>query len=122
MNVQSSPIILVLLKSSKDTQGALPVNTLSSQASCGQNLLDMGQPVGSLQLAQPAVHIMRLIITGLHKLDETFLQNIVPIAEKNMNTWSWFQQSQTSCPSSLVLLSITKRPMQEEGEQRERQG
>lgn len=75
----------------------LPVNALSSQAGSGQNLLNMGQPIGCLQLTQPAVHIMWLVIAGFHQLDEAFLKDIVSTRKKRswiftlaLQSWSIF--------------------------------
>lgn len=68
-----------------ETQGFLkkylPIDTLSNQTSRSQYLLDVSQPVGSLQFAKPAVHIVRLVITSFHEFDEAFLQNIKPVGK-----------------------------------------
>lgn len=60
--------LLINLQINKQITGRWvpPVDALSSQAGSGQDLLDVSQPVGSLQFAQPAVHVMRLVIAGLH--------------------------------------------------------
>lgn len=47
----------------------LPVNALGRQAGSGQNLFDVCQPVGGLQLAQPSVHVVGLFITCFHEFD-----------------------------------------------------
>lgn len=59
--------------------GDLPVNALSSQTSCSQQLLDVSEPVGSFQFTEPAVHVVWLVIASLHQLDEALLQDIKPL-------------------------------------------
>lgn len=55
-----------------------PVDTLGSKTGGGQDFLDMTLPAGGLQFTQPAVHVVRLVIARLHKLDQTLLEDIRP--------------------------------------------
>lgn len=57
---------------------AWPVDALGSKAGGGQDLLDVTLPAGGLELAQPAVHVVRLVATRLHKLDQALLEDIRP--------------------------------------------
>lgn len=61
--------------------GDLPVNALSSQTSCSQQLLDVSEPVGSFQFTEPAVHVVGLVIASLHQLDEALLQDMKPLGK-----------------------------------------
>lgn len=47
----------------------LPVNALGRQAGSGEDLLDVCQPVGGLQLAEPSVHVVGLFIACFYEFD-----------------------------------------------------
>lgn len=55
-----------------------PVDTLGSEAGGGQDLFDVTLPAGSFKFAQPAVHVVRLVVTRLHELDKALLEDIKP--------------------------------------------
>lgn len=55
-----------------------PVDALGNQAGGGQGFFDMSQPIGGLKLAEPPVHVLGLIIAGLHHTDQALLQDVVP--------------------------------------------
>lgn len=55
-----------------------PVDALRGQAGGGEDLFDVRLPAGRLQLAEPAVHAVGLVVTRLHQLDEALLQDAGP--------------------------------------------
>lgn len=65
MAEQAVPIKLI----TREAKHTLPVNALGRQAGGGQNLLDVCQPIGGLQLAEPPVHVVGLFITCFHEFD-----------------------------------------------------
>ena len=57
---------------------SLPLHTLCQQAGCGQSGLDVVEPLGVLQLTEPAVHVVGLVPAGLHQFNETLLEGFTP--------------------------------------------
>lgn len=68
---------LVITKSHPGKPHTIPVNALGGQAGGGQDLLDVCQPVGGLQLAEPSVHAVCLFIACFHEFDQALLKNMV---------------------------------------------
>lgn len=68
----------VYLDENKPNLAPWPVDTLGSQAGGGEDLLDMSLPAGSLELAQPAVHAVGLVVTRLHQLYQALLEDVGP--------------------------------------------
>lgn len=83
--------------------GDLPVNALSSQTSCSQQLLDVSEPVGSFQFTEPAVHVVWLVIASLHQLDEALLQDIKPLGE-GKHCWKHKQSHRNEDMDYLVFV------------------
>lgn len=55
-----------------------PFHALGQQPGRGQRRLDVRQPLGVLELAEPAVHVAGLVATSLHQLNQALLQRFAP--------------------------------------------
>lgn len=55
-------------------QERVPLHALRCQAGGAQCLLDVGEPLGGFQLAQPTVHAGGGVAAGLHQPDEALLE------------------------------------------------
>lgn len=53
----------------------IPLHALCRKAGGAQCFLDVGEPLGGFQLAQPAVHVVGRITANLHQFDEAFLKS-----------------------------------------------